>query len=160
MTANIRSDEPRALNMNFNINSYRVATALLVVFCALHTIGGLLLPYDYGAPGNNVLASMEQVHFDFFGSDCSFYGFHMGFGLMVSVFLAVSAAITWTLGNPRVRANPVVVREMRPIALALMVAYAGTALLSWKYFFIGPFGFSTAITVLIGQGFLKSGLPQ
>jgi hypothetical protein len=146
--------------MNFNINSYRIATALLLVFCASHTIGGLLSSYDYGPPGNNVLASMKQVHFDFFGSDCSFYGFHMGFGFMVSVFLAVSAAITWTLGNPRARANPVVVREMRPIALALMVAYACVTLLSWKYFFIGPFGFSAAITVLIGQGFLKSSLPQ
>jgi len=146
--------------MNSNINSYRIATALLLMFCASHTIGGLFSPYDYGPPGNNVLASMKQVHFDFFGSDCSFYGFHMGFGLMVSVFLAVSAVITWTLGNPRARANPVVVREMRPIALALSVAYASMALLSWKYFFIGPFGLSAAITVLIGQGFLKSSPPQ
>lgn len=146
--------------MNSNINSYRIATALLLVFCASHTIGGLFSPYDYGPPGNNVLASMKQVHFDFFGSDCSFYGFHMGFGLMFSVFLVVSAVITWTLGNPRVRGNPVVVREMRPIALALSVAYASVALLSWKYFFIGPFGVSVAIAVLIGQGFLKSSPPQ
>src|SRR5436305_4143247 len=131
--------------MNSNINSYRIATALLMGFCASHTIGGLLSFHDYGPPGNNVLASMKQVHFDFFGSDCSFYGFHMGFGLMVSVFLVVSAVITWTLGNPRVRGNPVVVREMRPIALALSVAYASVALLSWKYFFIGPFGLSVAI---------------
>jgi Na+/pantothenate symporter len=146
--------------MSFDINSYRIAAAFLLVFCALHTIGGLLLSYDYGPPGNNVLASMKQVHFDFFGSDCSFYGFHMGFGFMVSVFLAVSAAITWTLGNPRARANPAVAREMRPIALALLVAYTVVTLLSWKYFFIGPFGFSVAITVLIGQGFLKSNLPR
>jgi hypothetical protein len=157
---NMRTNEPGTLNMNFNINSYRIATALLVVFCASHTVGGLLSPHDYGTPGNNVLASMRHVHFDFFGSDCSFYGFHMGFGLMASVFLAVSAAITWTLGNPRVRANPGVAREMRPIALTLLVAYVGVTLLSWKYFFIGPIGFSAVITVLIGHGLLKSGLPQ
>ena len=49
----------------------------------------------------------------------------MGFGLMVSVFLAASAAMTWILGSPRVRANPAVAREMRPIALVLLVAYVG-----------------------------------
>lgn len=143
-------------NMKTQIDSYRVATFLLLIFCASHTIGGLLTYHDYGLAGNSVLASMKLVHFDFFGSDCTFYGFHMGFGLMVSVFLVVTAAITWTLGNPRVRMNPIVVREMRPIVWTLLVAYTGMTLISWKYFFIGPFSLSAAITLLIGRGFLKS----
>jgi hypothetical protein len=142
--------------MNTYMNPYRIAAVLLVIFCSSHTIGGLLTPQDYGPAANAVLVSMQSVHFDFFGSDCTFDGIRMGLGLMVSVFLVVSAFIAWHLGSPRVRANPAVVREMRPIALSLVLAYVATTALSWRYFFVVPVTLSAAITGLLGWGLLGS----
>ena len=111
------------------------------------------MPNDYGPNGNAVLSSMQRVHFDFFGSNCTFYGLYMGSGLMASVFLAVSAAITWFMGKPGVKENPVVARSMRPIAASLVVAYVGVTVLAWRFFFVGPVVVSVAVTGLLGRGY-------
>lgn len=132
------------------LSPYRVASYLLLFFSGSHTLGGLLFPPSNGLAADAVLASMKTTHFDFHGSDCTFYGFHMGFGLNVSVYLALSAVIAWTLGDPRVAQNPAVRGVIRPVAWALFVAHMFTAVLSWQYFFKGPGVFSTLITLLLG----------
>jgi len=93
---------------------------------------------------------MKKTHFDFNGSDCTFYGFHMGFGLMVSVYLVLSAVVAWILGDERSARDQAVKEAQRPIAWALMVSTVGTAILSWKYFFVAPVVVSTVIVLLLG----------
>src|SRR2546430_2708586 len=50
------------------LTPYHVATYLLLIFSAAHTLGGLFLPHGYGVDANDVLASMKSIHFDFNGS--------------------------------------------------------------------------------------------
>src|SRR5437879_6477616 len=101
------------------ITSYRVAACLLVVYCAGHTFGGMLLPKSMGADADAVFASMKAVHFTFNGADCTYYGMWFGFGLMASVFQLLSAVTAWTLGN----VNPKHWPSVSPIAWALFASH-------------------------------------
>jgi hypothetical protein len=136
--------------MVIGVSPSRAAAGLLLVFAASHTIGGLLFPPSNGPAADATLALMTSTHFDFIGSDCTFYGFHMGFGLMVSVYLVLNAIMAWVLGDEGVARNPAVKKALRPLAWALFISLIGTAILSWKYFFIGPVVISTVVALLLG----------
>ena len=127
------------------VTALRVASALLVTFCALHTVGGMLLQKSLGPASDAVFAAMNAVHFDFNGSDCTWYGFWLGFGLTVSAFLLMSAIVCWQLDRVPSASWP----HVAPIAWALGAAHAFNTLISWRYFFAGPVAFSTVITALI-----------
>jgi hypothetical protein len=129
-------------------NPYKFTTPLLIIFAAAHTYGGLFAPHDYGFHGNQVLSLMKSVHFNFNGSDCTFHGFHMGFGLMASIFQAFSAFLSWRLGMAKESEKEV----LRPIAVAMFVAWIGGAVLGWMYFFVAPGVFGTAICMGLGWG--------
>jgi hypothetical protein len=129
----------------------RIAATLLVLFCAGHTIGGMLSQRSLGLASDVVFASMKAVHFTFNGSTCTWYGFWLGFGLMVSVFLLFSAFLAWRLDGVRPESWPVV----SPIAWALAASYACTAALSWAYFFAGPGVIATAVTLLLVMGAIR-----
>jgi uncharacterized membrane protein YedE/YeeE len=135
--------------MHIGVRPSRAAAGLLLVFAASHTFGGFLFPSSNGPAADAVLASMKSTHFDFFGSDCTFYGFHMGLGLMVSMYLVLSIVIAWILGDERVAQNPAVKEGQRPVAWALLVSHVGTMILSWKYFFVGPGVISTVVVLLL-----------
>jgi hypothetical protein len=124
---------------------YRISTYLLLLFCFGHTVGGLLSNKSLGPQADAVLASMKSVHFNFNGADCTWYGFHLGFGLMVSVFLLFCAFITWYLGG----LGPDESRACLPIAWALVASQILTAVLSWSYFFAGPATLSTLVAILV-----------
>lgn len=131
-------------------NAYRVAAGLLVVFCVMHTAGGMLSRKPRGPAADSVLTVMRDVHFTFMGADCTFYGFWLGFGLMVSVFLLLAAVVAWHLGGASEEER----LRLAPVAWALFVSQVLTAILSWAYFFPGPGVMSTAIAALVGIGCL------
>ncbi|KIW33847.1 uncharacterized protein PV07_00664 [Cladophialophora immunda] len=79
------------------MNTYKLTTPLLVFFATTHTIGGLLLSNDFGVEGNALFSAMQTVSFDFMGSRRTLHDFYMGFGLGVTVFLFMSAALSWAL---------------------------------------------------------------
>ncbi|HET6346827.1 MAG TPA: hypothetical protein VFH51_17975 [Myxococcota bacterium] len=128
---------------------YRVATYLLLIFCAAHTLGGMLSTHSYGLKGDAVLAAMQATHFDFNGSDVTWYGFHFGFGMMTSVLLLLLATLTWHL------ANTAPTRALKPVAWAVFVALLPTAYLSFAYFFAAPGVFSTLAAGLTGYEALR-----
>jgi len=134
---------------------FRIATYLLLIFCAGHTLGGMLAQKSLGPESDAVFASMKAVHFNFNGSTCSWYGFWFGFGLMVSVFLLLSAVVVWRLDGARPESWP----AMSPIAWALVAAYACTAALSWAYFFAGPGVIATLVTLLLAFGAARKRMP-
>jgi hypothetical protein len=134
-----------------HVTPFRIAAGLLAVFCALHTAGGMLSQKSMGPSSDAVFAAMKSVHFDFNGSDSTWYGFWFGFGLMASAFLAMSAFVAWRLERVRAEAWP----DVSAIAWALTAAQAVTAFLSWKYFFAGPGVFATLATVLLAVGIVR-----
>ncbi|HEY0841021.1 MAG TPA: hypothetical protein VGD74_12610 [Vulgatibacter sp.] len=132
---------------------YRIAAALLVVFCVMHTAGGMFSEPSFGAEADAVFASMKAVHFDFNGSDSTWHGFWFGFGLTSSVFMLFSALVAWKLDSVPRESWPAVAA----IAWALVAAQAANAVLSWAYFFAGPGVFATAITLLVAVGAFRKG---
>ena len=150
-----RTSSPRPLFLNFKmLRPFTIAFYLLLLFAAAHTYGGLIMSHDHGSQGNSVLASMKTVHFNFNGSQCSFYGFYLGFGYMASVFLLFSAALSWHLGRvveeEKRKGNEEVLKALRPVAWGLFLSFIPTAWLSWRFFFAGPGVFSTIIAGLLG----------
>lgn len=135
------------------LSPYRIAAALLVVFCVMHTAGGMFSEHSFGTEADAVFASMKAVHFDFNGSDSTWHGFWFGFGLTSSVFMLLSAFAAWKLDVVPGESW----RHVSSIAWALVVAQAANAVLSWAYFFAGPGIFATAITLLLAFGTFRKG---
>jgi hypothetical protein len=119
---------------------------LLVFFCLGHSMGALMETPSFGNSADAVAVAMKSVHFSANGSDCTWFGFYLGFGWFVSVFFLLSAGVTWFLGGldrPRRR-------ESLPIVWMLLAGYSASTYLSWRYFFAVPLVCSGAITLLLG----------
>ena len=112
----------------------RVASILTFIHCTLHTIGGVFGKPRHGAPEIALMDSIKSQRFDFMGSMRSYHDFLFGYGLAVTITLLVQSILFWQLGS-MVKANPAVVR---PIIALFFVNCLLTAVVSWKYFFIGP----------------------
>jgi hypothetical protein len=133
------------------VTPFRIASGLLVVFCVMHTLGGMLAQQSLGPDSDTVFGAMKRVHFFFNGADSTWYGFWLGFGLTVSVFLLLSAVMAWTFER--------IPRESWPhvsvVAWALIVSHAIHTVLAWKYFFAGPGVFGILITGLLIAGTIR-----
>jgi uncharacterized protein YndB with AHSA1/START domain len=133
------------------LNPFRLATYVLILFFLGHTLGALINIPSFGTAGDAVLAAMRSTQFRCQTSDCTWFGFYMGFGIFVSIFFLATAAIAWYLGGldrPRQRA-------LAPIAWMLFLAYAANAVVAWTYFFIAPQVFATLVAVLLGYQCLR-----
>jgi hypothetical protein len=133
------------------LRPFRLATYLLMLFFAGHTAGGMLSQKSLGPAADTVFAAMKTVHFDFNGSDCTWYGFWFGFGLTVSVFLLFSAVVAWQLDKVDHERWPAV----SVIAWALVASHVASTVLSFKYFFVGPGVFGVLIVGLLTFGSLR-----
>ena len=94
---------------------------------------------------SGLLGAMRTTRFDVQGFSRTCRDFFTGFGFFVTVFLLCAAVLAWQLGSlPRDRLMPLAV-----IRRALAVCSVGVAALSWKYFFIAPGVFSSAVAVCL-----------
>ena len=133
------------------LSPFRLASYLLVVFCIGHTGGGMLAQKSMGPGADAVFAAMKSVHFDFNGADVTWYGFWFGFGIMLSAYIVFSAVLAWQLDKiPAERW-----RDTSTIAWALIVTQLAGALLSFRYFFLGPALLGLAVTALLTVGTLR-----
>jgi hypothetical protein len=130
------------------LSPFRIAAYLLVVFFLGHTGGGMLAQQNMGVAADVVFTSMKVVHFHFNGADATWYGFWFGFGIMVSVFVLFSAVLAWQLDKIRPEQWP----SVAVIAWAFVASQLATAILSWKYFFLGPAILGLAVAVLLAVG--------
>ena len=111
----------------------------------------MLAQKSLGPQSDAVFSSMKAVHFNFNGSDCTWYGFWFGFGLTASVFLLLSADIAWQLDKMSQAQWPAV----SVIAWALVASHVANTVLSFKYFFVGPGVFGAAVVGLMTVGSLR-----
>jgi len=122
----------------------RIASVLTLVHAALHTIGGV---FGGAAPGAQAaVAAMKANEFLAMGVTRTYWDFHMGFGLAVSVFLTVEAVVFWQLGS---LAKTDALR-LRPILATFLVGYLGVAVVSYRYFFAGPVITEILIALCLG----------
>lgn len=133
------------------LSPFRLASYLLVLFCVGHTAGGMLGQKSFGPASDAVFAAMKSVHFDFNGADSTWYGFWFGFGITISAYIVFSAVVAWQLD----RVPPEHWAHVSAIAWALAAMQLTSALLSFKYFFLGPALLGLVITALLAFGAVK-----
>lgn len=130
---------------------YRIASILLLLFAAGHTLGFRKIDPRWGV--DSLIASMRAIHFDAQGFSRSYWDFYTGFGLSVTVFLLFAAFLAWQLGGLPAKS----LAGMRGIAWALALCFAVVTVLSWGYFFIVPVVFSSVVTIcLVGAAWLSA----
>jgi hypothetical protein len=132
---------------------YRIASVLLLLFAAGHTVGFLQIDPKWGV--DSMIMAMRSIHFDVQGSNRTYWEFYVGFGLFVSVFLVFSAVLTWQLGGLPTGTLAL----MRGTVWALVICFGGLAILSWRYFFIIPIAFSIAILLCLTAAAWLSAKP-
>jgi hypothetical protein len=132
---------------------YRIASVLLWLFAAGHTVGFLQIDPKWGV--DSMIMAMRSIHFDVQGSNRTYWEFYVGFGLFVSVFLVFSAVLAWQLGGLPAETLAL----MRGTAWALVVCFSALAFLSLRYFFVIPIVFSIAILLCLTAAVWLSAKP-
>src|SRR5215471_13508304 len=111
----------------------RIASVLTLIHAVLHTIGGV---FGGAAPGEEqaVVAEMKAHQFLLMGVMRSYWDFHIGMGLAVSVFLTAEAVVFWQLGS--LAKNEAL--RLRPVLVTFLIGYLGLAVVSYRFFFAAP----------------------
>jgi hypothetical protein len=124
---------------------------LTFVHAVLHTIGGVFGTPAPGAQQAAVLA-MKTNQFPVMGVTRSFWDFHVGFGLAISIMLLVESIVFWQLGSLAKTGG----FRLRPILATFLVGYIGLAVNSCRYFFAGPVIAEILIALCLGLAILTS----
>ena len=129
----------------------RIASGLAMLHSILHTVGGV---FATPAPGSQAatLAIMHANQFQVMGMTRSYADFYLGFGLFVTVALAVEAVVFWQLGT-LAKSNSI---QLRPILASFVAAYLGYAAIASMYFFAPPAIIELLIAAVVGLAIAKS----
>ena len=96
---------------------------------------------------------MKSYHLDVMGLMRSYWDFLFGYGLSVTITLLVQAILFWQLAALAKRNSACV----RPIVALFAFNCIGIAIISWKYFFVGPAVSQLLIATCLGVAFAKTG---
>lgn len=130
---------------------YRIASVLLLLFAAGHTIG--FRQVDPAWHVDSLVDSMKATHFNVNGSERTYWDFFVGFGLFVSVLLVFAAIVAWQLGS----LPGETLAQMRLVAWGFAACVAIVLWLSWRYFFVVPVIFSIVILLCLAAAAWRSG---
>ena len=123
----------------------RIASVLTFIHGALHTVGGV---FGGVAPGAQqaAVSAMKANEFTAMGVTRTYWDFHMGLGLAISVFLTVEAVVFWQLSR-LVKSDAL---RLRPVLATFLVGYLCFAVVSYRYFFAGPVITEILIALCLG----------
>ena len=122
---------------------YRVASVLLVLFAAGHTLGFRRTDPRWGA--ESLVTSMRTTRFDVQGFQRSYWDFYVGFGLFVTAFLFFAAILSWQLGG----LSRGTLQAMPAVTWGLAICLLVVTFLSYRYFFAAPVIFSALVTLCL-----------
>lgn len=128
---------------------FRIAAGLQVFFAVSHTVG-LLADEDHGTAANAAARAMREASFSVMGTDVTFWGMYLGFGMLFTVFMALAAAISWQLGS-WAKTGEALPRLSR-LAWTFALGHVAVAMVVWPYFFIAPQLTAALIAVLLTVG--------
>jgi hypothetical protein len=130
----------------------RIASVLTLVRCILHTFGGVLSSLRHGAEEVAVIDIMKSHFFDVMGSIRSYWDFFFGYGLFVTIFLLGVAGLLWQLGL-FTKSNSI---GIRPIVALFSMTFVATAVVAWRYFFLGPAITELLIAISLAMAFFRT----
>src|SRR5436305_1507092 len=120
---------------------YRISAVLILLFAIGHSSG-----FPWSDPSWGVdIGPMRSSHFQVLGASRTYWDFYVGFGLIISAFLVLTAILAWELGSLSAQAPPL----MRGTAWALPLCFAAITVLNCVYFFVIPIVFSSVITACL-----------
>jgi hypothetical protein len=122
---------------------YRIAAVLLLLFAVGHTLGFRQSDSAWGVDA--MLASMRAIHFNVQGFNRTYWDLFQAAGFSVGVFFLFSAILAWQLGG----LPPATLGLMRGTAWAFALCFAVITVLSWRFLFLLPIGFSVVITLCL-----------
>jgi hypothetical protein len=122
---------------------YRIASVLLLLFAAGHTLGFRQVDPAWGIDA--LLGSMQSIHFDVQGASRSYWDLFTAAGFTVGVFYLFAAVLAWQLGGLPAAG----LATMRVVVWAFALTFAAIAVVSWRYLFILPIVFSFVITACL-----------
>ena len=129
---------------------FRISAVLIVLFAAGHTVGFWQLDPSWGI--TDAVTTLKTSRFETQGFTRTFWDFYVGFGLLGTLFLLLSAFLAWYLGGAAAGAWA----ALKPGAWALTASFACTVLLTARYFFTAPVVFSSLIFLCLLAGCLSA----
>jgi len=135
----------------------RIAALVTLLQCAGHTMGMPWTP-ETGSQGTAVIEAMKSLRFDALGSERTYWDFYLGFGLVISVYLAGQGVVLWLMAGLAKRDCA----RLRPIIAVFFVSYALSAVVLWRFFFSVPFFMAIAESLSLALAFAlaRSGEPE
>ena len=119
-----------------------------------HTIGGVFGKPEPG-PMQAAVSAMQADTFPVMGFTRSFWDFHVGFGLSITVLLAMEAVVFWQFSLLK---RPELAR-LRPVLATLALANVVLAVLSFYYFFWQPVVGELLIAICVAMAFVAAKAP-
>ena len=123
---------------------YRITAVLLLLFAVGHTLGFRQTDPKWGVDA--LLGSMRSIHFDVQGFNRSYWDFYVGFGLAITIFLAIESIMFWLLGSMTKTEGT----KLRPILALFFATYAALAVDAYVFFFFGPLVTDSLIALCLG----------
>lgn len=111
----------------------RIASVLTLIHCIGHTRSVFRGPL-HGAEEIAVIDTMKTHSFDFSGFQRNYWDFHLGFAWFLTAILVFQVPLFWYLASA-VKASSLAVR---PILALFSMNFLAMAIVSWKYFTLGP----------------------
>lgn len=124
----------------------RIASGLLLLQCVLHTIGGVLSAPEPGAQQTAVTA-MKTITFPVMGLTRSFWDFHIGFGLGISISMLLEGVVLWQLSS-MAKADAA---RLRPIMATFLIGYLLLGVNAYVFFFPPPVIAEVLIVLCLGM---------
>jgi hypothetical protein len=122
---------------------YRIAAVLLLLFAVAHTLG--FRQSDPAWKVDTLLASMQSIHFDVMGSSRTYWDLFVAAGFSVGVLYLFAAVLAWQIGGLPAKT----LGAMRLTLWAFALCFAAITLVSFRFLFILPIVFSSAITLCL-----------
>src|ERR1700743_3773841 len=118
---------------------YRISSGLILLFAIGHTFGFRKTDRAWGV--DHTLGLLNRTPFHVHGFDRTYYGFYVGSGFFVTVFMLFTVLVTWELG----RLPAATLARLPWLTWGLALSYAGALVISLRYFFMVPVIFSAVI---------------
>ncbi len=133
----------------------RIAAVVTLLYFAGHTAGMPWTPYT-DPEALAIIEAMKNHRFEAEGLKGTYWDFYFGFGIIISVFLFVQAAVLWQVAS---LAKTDAIR-VRPIVVSFLVAFIMNAALAWKYFFAVPVVMSGVIALCLAIALVLASRSQ
>ena len=126
----------------------RIAAVLTLVHCLGHTARTMLIQPESGTSQTIVVQTMRSYVFNFAGFRHSYWDFYRGFGWFLTVQLASQGIAFWYFASLAKAPSS----QLRPILWIFALNFAIMAILSVRYFTLGPIIIEIAIAAsLVGS---------